>query len=181
MNKTNVSLFGCSRTLPNSVGRLSPTKAIMSDQSEDLAKEWALEIGSYITNFSYIELLVWEMFELLPDDPVVRSHKDLKGFSERARLLQALVRSSDWADKEIIESHLESALSMAVLRNNLAHNPLFIDVYIDGENVSEDARLVNSRNRKRIEHITLEELRKKREQLIELSTELAFCVGFIKG
>ncbi len=122
----------------------------MSDQPEDLTKEWALEIGSYITNFSYIELLVGEMYELLQNDPEVQSLTDPGSFSRRARSLKLLVRTSDWTDKEIIESHLESALSMATFRNELAHNPLFIDICADGENVSEDARLVHSRNRKRI-------------------------------
>lgn len=151
----------------------------MTEEREQ--ESWPEAIGTYITSFAYVELLVYELFELLPQDTVVSSHSGLRDFSERVRLLQALIRSSAWHDKADIENLLEALMAHATLRNQIAHNPLFIDIFVDGENVVTSGRLIHTKKRKPLNHINLATLHNKQNELNALSEKLAFHVGFIKG
>ena len=152
-----------------------------SESSESIPRDWSQSIGTFITSFAYIELLVYELFEMLPQDSVSRSRKDLRDFSERARLLQALVRSTDWHEKKQIEELIEKSLPLATLRNQLAHNPLFIDLYTDGTEIIAKTRIVQAQKRTRMDHITLEQLRNKLSELTDLASKLDFHVGFLRG
>ncbi len=152
-----------------------------SEPSENTADDWNQSIGAFITLFAYVELLVYELFEMLPQDSVSRSHKDLRDFSERARLLQALIRSSEWQEKEQTEELIEKLLPLATLRNQLAHNPLFIDLYTDGTEIVTKTRIVEAKKRRPMDHITLEQLHINLSELSHLASELALQVGFLRG
>lgn len=153
----------------------------MSNGSNEVAQNWNHSIGAFITSFAYVELLVYELFDILPQDSVSKSHANLRDFTERARLLQALVRSTDWHEKARIEELIEKCLPLATLRNQLAHNPLFIDLYTDGKEVLAKSRIVHAQRRKSMDHITLEQLHKKLGELSDVASDLGFQVGFLKG
>jgi hypothetical protein len=153
----------------------------MSQGSNDAARDWNHSIGAFITSFAYVELLVYELFEILPQDTVSKSHANLRDYSERARLLQALIRSTDWHERKVVEQLIEKSLPLATLRNQLAHNPLFIDLYTDGKEIVAKTRIVHAQKRKSMDHITLEQLHEKLSELSELASELGFQVGFLKG
>lgn len=153
---------------------------VSSERDEGVAEEWSRTIGRYINSFAYVELLVYELLEMLPRDPVSESHTKLRDFSERARLLQALIRSSKWADKDGIEATIEKLLPLATLRNQLAHNPLYIDLYTDGGVLVEVPRIIEAKKRKPMDHIDLRQLHLKSEMLSNLAAELAFQIGFLR-
>ena len=168
--------LACARRLLETLGITS-----MTNGSADVARDWNHSIGAFITSFAYVELLVYELFELLPQDSVSKSHANLRDFSERARLLQALLRSTDWHEKKLIEELIEKSLPLATLRNQLAHNPLFIDLYTDGKEILAKTRIVHAQKRKAMDHITLEQLHAKSSELSDLASNLGFQVGFLKG
>ena len=154
----------------------------MNDEAASgVASDWNHSIGLFITSFAYVELLVYELFEILPQDSLSKSQKNLRDYSERARLLQALIRSTDWHEKKQIEELIEQSLPLATLRNKLAHNPLYIDLYTNGKEIQARTRIVNAKKRKAMDHITLEQLHDKLRELSDLTSELAFQVGFLKG
>lgn len=154
----------------------------MSDKPrESIADDWSRTIGTFITSFAYVELLVYELFEMLPQDSVARSHNGLRDFSDRARLLQALIRSSKWEEKGRIEDTIEKLLPLATLRNQLAHNPMFIDLYTDGRDIIANPCIVHAKKQETMDHITLEQLHIKLGELSALIEELALNVGLLRG
>ncbi|MBM3346212.1 MAG: hypothetical protein FJY55_06945 [Betaproteobacteria bacterium] len=132
----------------------------MSNGSNEVAQDWNYSICAFITSFACVELLANELFDILLQDCVSRSNANLRDFSLRARLLQALVRSADWHEKASVEESIEKCLALATLRNRLAHNPRFMDLGTDGKEGFARTRSVHAQRRKPMDHITLEQLRR---------------------
>jgi hypothetical protein len=104
----------------------------MSDSRGD-EEDWAHALGSFITTFAYIERLVYELFDFFGSDEVARHGRKLRDYKDRARFLQALLRSSGLKSKDKLQELLEQTMQFSTLRNQLAHNPTFYDIYVNDE------------------------------------------------
>lgn len=152
-------------------------------EDRDFSDDWVGTIGRYITAFAYVELLVYELYDLLPDDRVTKHGREHRDYRDRARLLQALMRSVSWSQGEVIDQLLEKTLEFSSLRNQIAHNPMFIEVWLDGSQdyVKVNPVITDARKGHNLEHITLRLLNTRLEELHTLSTKIATTVSEVRG
>lgn len=143
--------------------------------SDDLLDEWDRQIGSYISTYAESERLVYCLYRLLDQDAVSKHGASLRDSADRIRFLQALLRSTALAHKKDLESVLETLIDLGKTRNQVAHNPVFLDIYLseNGENHSIEPFIHSSRKDKRIDHITLETLQSKKIDLSESCEKLS--------
>ena len=148
----------------------------------DFSDDWVEAIGRYITGFAHVELLVYELYDLLPIDPLSKHGRNHRDYSDRVRLLQALLRSVSWSQCDKLEEYLEITLELSSLRNQIAHNPMFIEVWLDDaqENVRVNPVITDAKKGHNLEHITLEMLQIKLDQLNAVSTAVAKIIAEIK-
>jgi hypothetical protein len=91
---------------------------------EDLSKSYS----RFLFEFNEIEAATYEILEMLPEDSLVKHGKSIDQFKNRARFVQALLKSSSIEHCEELYQILEEAISLSGYRNNLAHNPLRISI-----------------------------------------------------
>lgn len=149
---------------------------------EAQSENWVLEIGQYISLFCQIESYVFEILECLPQDKLTKHAVNFRDYTDRARMLQALLRTSDWDNTKEIEQVLEDTLPLAKLRNKLSHNPTLYDVYInpDTDEVLISPAIYDSRKGHKHENITYNEIIKKKYQLMKLAVRLDTFIIDIK-
>lgn len=151
-------------------------------EDRDFSDDWVEAIGRYITGFAHVELLVFELYDLLPDDQLSKHGRDHRDYSDRVRLMQALLRSVSWSQRKVLNQLLDDTLEFSTLRNQIAHNPMFIEVWVDDakENVKVNPVITHARKGHNLEHITLELLNTKLEQLHAVSMGIARVVSEIR-
>jgi len=151
-------------------------------EDRDFSDEWVEAIGHYITGFAYVELLVYELYDLLPADRLSKHGRDHRDYSDRVRLMQALLRSVSWSQRKVLDQLLDDTLEFSTLRNQIAHNPMFIEVWLDDaqEKVKINPVITHAQKGYNLEHITLELLNTKLEQLHSVSSDIAKVVSEIR-
>lgn len=144
----------------------------MSD--DDPFDGWDSAIGSYISSYAESERLVYKIYSLLPTDKLSKYGAELRDSAQRIRFLQALLRSNLTAHNKDLEQILESLIALGKTRNEVAHNPIFLDIYLsdDGERHSIKPFIHHSRKDERMAHITLDGLQRKKDELLDCCTKL---------
>lgn len=98
------------------------------------AKEvrWRVAVGRFILTFGSIEWFTYHMLAELPTERIFESTKSL-GFAQRTALVVQLLRERGF-DNDLTETVVElllEAKKLAKKRNEVAHNPLFLNLFDD--------------------------------------------------
>jgi hypothetical protein len=104
---------------------------------DDLQKR----LGIFLFTFNEIEAQTYEILAILPQDTLVKHCQSIDQFKNRVRFLQALLRSSEIDANNEIEELLEQAIELFGYRNQLAHNPLRVNVL---KNENNDVKIQSS-------------------------------------
>lgn len=146
------------------------------DSHEDIdpTESWVQGVGNFITSFAYLEQLTYESYDLLGVDPVVKYGRNQQNYTARDRMLQALLRSSDLEAAARLEELIEHTFSLAKTRNQIAHNPLMVNVYmeVEGKEHYVEPRFHSSRNGEELSGITQSELEDAQARLGEVAHEM---------
>tara|TARA_R110001592_G_scaffold10110_2_gene52744 strand:+ start:6808 stop:7275 length:468 start_codon:yes stop_codon:yes gene_type:complete len=136
--------------------------------ADDPLESWSLVIGQYITQFALIEQAVYKALTLLPQDRLTKHACQLRDYHDRVRFLQALLRSAKWPETSQLIQLLESTFPLASIRNQLAHNPTYINVELSEEHLSSVERpsLYHSKTGHELANITPDEIIKHKAQVV---------------
>jgi acetylglutamate synthase len=91
---------------------------------EELSKIYS----RFLFEFNEIEAATYDILDILPDDSLVKHGKSIDQFKNRARFVQALLKSASIEHKEELYQLLEESISLSGYRNKLAHNPLRVSI-----------------------------------------------------
>ena len=101
-------------------------------------EELSYRYSHFLFEFNEIEAATYEILDRLPEDNLVKHGKSIDQFKNRARFVQALLKSSSIEHREELYQILEEAISLSSYRNELAHNSLRITV---SRNDDKDIRI----------------------------------------
>lgn len=138
----------------------------------DLNGEWASAIGQAFVAFGSIEHVTIACLKEIPKDRIQRSTKMFK-LTQRIDLILELLESHSGEEFTHLIEKLNTAKELARVRNLIAHNPLFFEVYekADGEIFQREV-IVSLQNEKKI---TLPELQEFSAKAEALASELYFA------
>ncbi|MEE2652326.1 MAG: hypothetical protein VYE54_06365 [Pseudomonadota bacterium] len=91
---------------------------------EELSKSYS----RFLFEFNVIEAATYEILNMFPEDSLVKHARSIDKFKNRARFVQALLKSSAIEHKEELYHILDEAISLCAYRNSLAHNPLRVSI-----------------------------------------------------
>jgi hypothetical protein len=150
---------------------------------DESSEEWSMAIGHYITSFSFIEKLVYEFIELLPPESFYKHVRSLKDFRDRARFLQVSALAVGWDEGENIVRSLEEAIGLSKIRNNLAHNPIYLDLLMDDEgNIKIGSpKIIKAKSGGHISEVTFEYISKSSGKVQKCAGDLLRSLEAIKN
>lgn len=128
------------RTWSNYIlGSLSVPDINYIEKSNHLAAKevrWRVVVGRFILGFGSIEWFTFHMLSELPTERILESTISLR-FAQRVDLVIQLLRGKD-LEPELVDSAitlLEKARAFSKVRNLIAHNPLFLNLFDDSVGV----------------------------------------------
>ena len=90
-------------------------------------------VGEFLSAFTMLEAFSYYVFDLFEEDALSKHGHGISQFQSRVRFAQALLRSSGVITAKRIEDLFEKTLPLAKFRNDIAHNPVFYDIYKNAE------------------------------------------------
>lgn len=150
---------------------------------EESSEEWHMVIGHYITSFSFIEKLVYELIDLLPSGTVYKHARSLKDFNDRARFLQISALAVGWGNGEDIARSLEDAIALSKIRNQLAHNPMYLDLVMDEEGNIDIAspKMIKAKSGGHLSEITFEYISRSAGKVQKCAGDLLRAIEAIQN
>ena len=111
--------------------------------------ETSNDTGLFLQGFNEVEALTYSILELFPEDDLTEHAGNIRQFLNRARFIQALIKSSGIEHGKQLYDLLERAISLSTYRNKLSHNPLRISVFKDSSgSVAAQTTLVGAKGDK---------------------------------
>ena len=140
----------------------------------DKSEEYTHQVGVFLTTFAEIEHQTYELLKPFRTHPVGKYAFDQRAFTSRARFAQALIKSSDYEDKDELIDLLERAIELAKFRNDIAHNPVYVSVWVneDGDVRIEGPEAMDAKTNKRL-GILATDVAGKLEEAGEIQTALS--------
>lgn len=150
---------------------------------DESSEEWHMVIGHYITSFSFIEKLVYELIDSLPSGNAYKHARSFKDFNDRARFLQVSALAAGWEERENIVRSLEAAISLSKIRNQLAHNPMYLDLVMDDEGNIDivSPKIIKAKSGGHLSEITFEFIAKSAGKVQKCAGDLLHSLEAIKN
>lgn len=98
-------------------------------------EDWIAAVGRAMVSFAEIELVTYKCLAHIPSDKIYQSSSRLE-FSRRVDLIVEILEGPSPQPKVILDfiTLLKSAKELAKTRNDIAHNPVMMNVYVNKTN-----------------------------------------------
>ena len=137
------------------------------------AAEWESLVGKAILRFGDIELVSIKCLSIIPEEKIAESASRLS-LVNRADLIIELLENRHGLDDHMscLLPGFKQAKQLAGLRNQIAHNPVMLDVYINEDEARLFSRHSITSARTGKQSLNLEDLKEFSSKVEQLSSEL---------
>lgn len=136
--------------------------------TDDIREEWEPLVGRYILICGDIELALCQLYWNLMLGKTQKININKKSFKEKAIEIRDILKNNR---SETLEKLIERVITVTDKRNIIAHNPLYLDVYMNSDGGFNYIKTIRSL-RDNSKHITIDNLSKEIEKAKLVSQEL---------
>ncbi len=139
----------------------------------DGGNEFALSIGKLILNFGAVELITYELIEILSKDIVLTKVAKKMMLGKRLDLLSMLVRERDLGEhiQENLYDSIKKVKKSCELRNVIAHNPFIYSINPDTNEQGAFSGIPNFKKSEKDKNIVLYSINEIREVVNEVKLQ----------